>query len=174
VWPVTLLLSGIVYPNLHHLTKARQAHLGIPPVKYGTLWTPRIVFDEYQAKVPAEEPDLRHVTWLKLMDDVVLDPTLPLLDADEAAAISLAQAVLAQPILLDERKARHIAVPWLAPSLCCFEPNSKDSSLPFSHLSRSCKASEGVFTLTSSLVYLRMQANLYLEGRVKAHNSPSP
>jgi predicted nucleic acid-binding protein len=67
------------------------------------------VLDEYQAKAPPTEPDLSYVPWLKVVDDVIIVPALPLLDAGEAAAISLAQTVGAQLILLDERKARRIA-----------------------------------------------------------------
>src|SRR2546423_7462149 len=48
-------------------------------------------------------------TWLTVVDDVIIDPTLPLLDVGEAAALSLAQTIGARLILLDERKARRIA-----------------------------------------------------------------
>ncbi len=52
---------------------------------------------------------MSHAFWLTLVDDVVIDPALPLLDAGEAAALSLAQTINARLILLDERKARRIA-----------------------------------------------------------------
>lgn len=63
---------------------------------------------EYQAKAPPAEPHLTQLSWLHVVD-VTVDPTLPLLDVGEAAAISLAQAIGARLILLDERKARRIA-----------------------------------------------------------------
>jgi hypothetical protein len=44
-----------------------------------------------------------------VVDAVEIDPALPLLDAGEAAALSLAQSIRARLILLDERKARRIA-----------------------------------------------------------------
>ena len=76
---------------------------------YGEVWVPRIVLDEYQAKAPPTEPDLARLPWLRVVDEVVIDPALPLLDAGEAAALSLAQSTKARLILLDERKARRIA-----------------------------------------------------------------
>lgn len=76
---------------------------------YGEIWTPRTVVDEYQAKAPPDEPDIASLPWLKIVDNVRIDPMLPLLDAGEAAAISLAQTLKARLILLDERKARRIA-----------------------------------------------------------------
>ena len=44
-----------------------------------------------------------------VVDDVIIDPILPLLDVGEAAALYLAQTIGARLILLDERKARRIA-----------------------------------------------------------------
>lgn len=76
---------------------------------YGEIWTPRVVVNEYQAKAQPGEPDLTRLSWLKIVDNVSIDATLPLLDACEAAAISLAQTLKARLILLDERKARRIA-----------------------------------------------------------------
>jgi predicted nucleic acid-binding protein len=76
---------------------------------YGNVWAPRIVLDEYQAKAPPTEPDLAQASWLTVVDAVSIDPTLPMLDAGEAAALSLAQTIGARLILLDERKARWIA-----------------------------------------------------------------
>ena len=76
---------------------------------YGDILAPRIVLDEYQAKAPPTEPDLAQASWLTVVDAVIIDPTLPLLDAGEAAALSLAQTIEARLILLDERKARRIA-----------------------------------------------------------------
>jgi len=76
---------------------------------YGKIWAPRIVLDEYQAKAPPTEPDLAQASWLTVVDAVIIDPTLPLLDVGEAAALSLAQTIGARLILLDERKARRIA-----------------------------------------------------------------
>ena len=90
------------------ITLAGVGLLDLLPLLYGTIWTPRIVLQEYQAKAPPTEPDLTQLSWLSVVD-VSVDPTLPLLDAGEAAAISLAQTIGARLILLDERKARKIA-----------------------------------------------------------------
>lgn len=92
------------------ITLAGVGLLDLLPHLYGAVWAPRAVLDEYQAKIPPTEPDLGHLSWLTIVDGVVIDPTLPLLDVGEAAALSLAQAVGARLILLDERKARRIAM----------------------------------------------------------------
>ncbi|HEV2581719.1 MAG TPA: DUF3368 domain-containing protein [Ktedonobacteraceae bacterium] len=68
-----------------------------------------MVLNEYQAKAPSTEPDLAQSSWLTVVDDVIIDPTLPLLDVGEAAALTLAQTIGARLVLLDERKARRIA-----------------------------------------------------------------
>lgn len=72
------------------ITLAGVGLIDLLPRLYGSIWTPRIVLDEYQAKAPPTEPDLAQVSWLTVVD-VAIDPTLPLLDVGEAAAISLAQ-----------------------------------------------------------------------------------
>jgi len=69
---------------------------------YGQIWDPHIVLNAYQAKAPPTEPDLAQASWLAVVDDVIIDPTLPLLDVGEAA-LSLAQTIGARLILLDER-----------------------------------------------------------------------
>jgi predicted nucleic acid-binding protein len=91
------------------ITLAGVGLLDLLPRLYSEVWAPRIVLKEYQAKAPPAEPDLAQAIWLKVVDDVLVDPTLPLLDTGEAAAISLAQKIEARLILLDERKARRIA-----------------------------------------------------------------
>lgn len=91
------------------ITLAGVELLDLLPHLYSEVWAPRIVLDEYQVKAPLTEPNLAYVSWLRVVDDVIIDPTLPLLDGGEAAALSLAQTVRARLILLDERKARRIA-----------------------------------------------------------------
>jgi len=91
------------------ITLAGVDLLDLLPLLYGKVWAPRIVLEEYQAKSPPTEPDLAQVSWLEVVDAVAIDPTLPLLDGGEAAALSLAQTLEARLILLDERKARRIA-----------------------------------------------------------------
>jgi len=91
------------------ITLAGVGLLELLPILYDKVWAPRIVLDEYQAKAPPTEPDLAQVSWLTVVDAVIIDPTLPLLDVGEAAALSLAQTIGARLILLDERKARRIA-----------------------------------------------------------------
>ena len=91
------------------ITLAGVGLLDLLPLLYGKVWAPRIVLDEYQAKAPPTEPDLAQASWLTVVDAVIIDPTLPLLDVGEAAALSLAQTLGARLILLDERKARRIA-----------------------------------------------------------------
>lgn len=91
------------------ITLAGIGLLDLLPLLYDRVWAPRIVLDEYRAKAPPTEPDLTQALWLTIVDDVIIDPTLPLLDGGEAAALSLAQTIRARLILLDERKARRIA-----------------------------------------------------------------
>lgn len=91
------------------ITLAGIALLELLPLLYGQVWAPRIVLDEYQAKSSPTEPDVAEMPWLTVVDNVIIDPTLPLLDGGEAAALSLAQTLGARLILLDERKARRIA-----------------------------------------------------------------
>lgn len=77
---------------------------------YGSVFIPRVVATEYQAKAVPSDPDLVQLGWLTIVDAVTIDPSLPKLGAGEAAAISLARSLPARLILLDERKARRIAV----------------------------------------------------------------
>jgi uncharacterized protein len=91
------------------ITLAGVGLLDLLPLLYDRVWAPRTVLDEYQAKAPPTEPDLAQASWLTVVDAVTIDPTLPLLDGGEAAALSLALAIRARLILLDERKARRIA-----------------------------------------------------------------
>lgn len=91
------------------ITLAGVGLLDLLPLLYDRIWAPRIVLDEYQAKAPPTEMNLALVSWLRVVDAVIIDPTLPLLDGGEAAALSLAQTIGARLILLDERKARRIA-----------------------------------------------------------------
>jgi uncharacterized protein len=84
--------------------------LDLLPRLYGTIWIPRAVADEFQAKASAADPDLTQFAWLTIVDAVALDSLLPKLGAGETAAISLAKSVPARFILLDERKARRIAL----------------------------------------------------------------
>jgi predicted nucleic acid-binding protein len=91
------------------ITLAGIELLDLLPQLYGEIWAPRVVLEEYLVKAPPHEPNLSWVPWLRVVDNVVIDSTLPLLDAGEAAALSLAQTSGARLILLDERKARRIA-----------------------------------------------------------------
>lgn len=75
------------------------------------MLVPRRVVLEYQVKAAPTDPDLEHLPWLTVVDGVVIDATLPLLPhTGEAAVRSLAGAVRARLLLIDEAKARRIAV----------------------------------------------------------------
>jgi uncharacterized protein len=101
--------SPVVTNTTPLITLAGIGLLDLLPRLYGQIWVPRVVLEEYQAKAPSTEPDLAQAAWLTVVDAVVIDPTLPLLDGGEAAALSLAQTIKARLVLLDERKARKIA-----------------------------------------------------------------
>src|SRR5438105_1351745 len=75
------------------ITLAGVGLLDLLPVLYDTVWAPRIVLGEYQAKAPPGEPDLAQASWLTVVDAVAINPALPLLDVGEAAALSLAQTI---------------------------------------------------------------------------------
>lgn len=91
------------------ITLAGIGLLDLLPLLYDEVWAPRIVLDEYLAKASPTEADLAQASWLTVVDAIIIDPTLPLLDVGEAAALPLAQTIGARLILLDERKARRIA-----------------------------------------------------------------
>ncbi len=59
------------------ITLAGIELLDLLPHLYGEVWAPRIVLDEYQAKVPPSEPDQTGVAWLRVIDEVEIDPALP-------------------------------------------------------------------------------------------------
>lgn len=83
--------------------------LDLLPRLYSDIQVPQEVVTEYQAKALPTEPDIGQLPWLTIVDAVSLDPTLPKLGLGEAAAISLAKAVSARFIFIDERRARRIA-----------------------------------------------------------------
>ncbi len=62
------------------ITLAGVGLLDLLPLLYGEILAPRIVLDEYQVKAPPAEPTLTEVSWLKVVDDVIIDPALPLLE----------------------------------------------------------------------------------------------
>lgn len=80
------------------------------PRLYGAVLISQVVVAEFQAKARPTELHLERVSWITVVDPVPLDPTLPPLRDGEASAISLALRLQHQAILLDERKARRIAM----------------------------------------------------------------
>jgi hypothetical protein len=84
--------------------------LELLPALYGTLWVPEAVSREYTAGIRAGDTSLEEFAWVKLASPVVVQTKLPPgLGAGEVEAISLAVAVNARAILLDERLARGVA-----------------------------------------------------------------
>lgn len=103
--------SGPVVTNTTPLINlAGVGLLDILPQLYGEVLAPRAVISEFQAKTTSVDPDLNHVSWLKISEQITVIPSLPKLGAGETAAISLAKATLARLILLDEKKARAVAL----------------------------------------------------------------
>lgn len=86
--------------------------LDLLPAIYGEVWIPEAVYTEYQtgqARHPGS-PDLDMLAWVRV-HPVSLHPDVPVsLDAGEAAALSLALRSSAQVVLLDEQRARRVAV----------------------------------------------------------------
>ncbi|HEV8629188.1 MAG TPA: DUF3368 domain-containing protein [Thermoanaerobaculia bacterium] len=88
-------------------------HLPILHQLFGRVLVPRAVLDEVSAG-GAERPGSQAILgteWFEILDDVKPDPLLAAeLGAGEAAAIASAYEVGARLLLLDDRKARRIAI----------------------------------------------------------------
>ena len=87
-------------------------HLDILPRLFGTVHCPAAVLEECRRdRAPRilREWAAAPPAWLIVMEAHATDATLPLLDAGEAAAISLALRLRATAILIDERKGRRAA-----------------------------------------------------------------
>lgn len=80
------------------------------PRLYGAVSIPRQVAKEFAEGASATDPVLDQLPWLTVIDDVIVDPSLPgSLGAGEAAAITLARTTRARVLLLDEKHARTVA-----------------------------------------------------------------
>jgi predicted nucleic acid-binding protein len=85
-------------------------HLDLLPALYGTITIANAVHNEYVAGKSPADPDLGALTWLHIAPDVPRHVSLPpQLGAGEAATLSLALAVNARAVLLDEAYGRRIA-----------------------------------------------------------------
>src|SRR4051812_5622496 len=92
------------------ITLIGAGQLTLLPRLYGAVVIPRQVLDEYNNGATRTDPDLETLIWMSIVDTVTLDPTLPAeLGPGERAAISLAVAVSARLVLIDETRARNIA-----------------------------------------------------------------
>ena len=84
--------------------------LDLLPKLYGTVAIVDVVRDEYAAGKAAAEPDLESLPWLQIVSSVPTHPSLPSqLGKGEAATISLAVALNARAVLLDEAYGRRLA-----------------------------------------------------------------
>lgn len=68
------------------------------------------VLAEFEAKARSDDPDLRRASWLTVVSGITPDDLLQVLDAGEAATITLAEQVRPAAVLLDERRGRRIAM----------------------------------------------------------------
>lgn len=84
--------------------------LDLLPALYGSVAIADAVLAEFEAKVRPDDPDLRRASWLTVVSVVTPDDLLQLLDAGEAATITLAEQVWPAAVLLDERRGRRIAM----------------------------------------------------------------
>jgi len=85
--------------------------LDLLPDIYGTITISAVVRAEYAAGMRPGEPLLDQLPWLRIVELVHFDPSLPHnLDHGEAATIRLALAIHADAVLLDEQLARRVAV----------------------------------------------------------------
>jgi uncharacterized protein len=93
---------------LINLVGVRQ--LDLLPALYATITIANSVHNEYVAGKSPTDPDLRALNWLQIAPDVPKHASLPShLGAGEAATLSLALAVNARAVLLDEAYGRRIA-----------------------------------------------------------------
>ena len=86
--------------------------LELLPAIYSEIWIPEAVYQEYQVGRTTHPgtPNLDAYPWLSV-HTVTPHPDVPIsLDAGEAAALSLALTCSARLLLLDEQRARRIAV----------------------------------------------------------------
>ncbi len=84
--------------------------LDLLPRLYGAVLIPRQVVEEYLIVSLQSVPDLESMPGICVVESVLPDEELPRLGSGEAAAISLAVQMGVSVVLLDERKARRIAV----------------------------------------------------------------
>ncbi len=84
--------------------------LELLPQLYASVLIPEIVRQEYQAGAKPADPDLATLSWVVIMPVVAEPALLKILDAGEAAAITLATATNARAILLDEADGRTMAL----------------------------------------------------------------
>jgi uncharacterized protein len=84
--------------------------LDLLPQLYASVWIPEIVRQEYQAGAKLADPNLDSLSWVVLTPVIAGPDLLKVLDAGEAAAITLATATNARAILLDEADGRTIAL----------------------------------------------------------------
>ncbi|MCI0380445.1 MAG: DUF3368 domain-containing protein [Gemmataceae bacterium] len=85
-------------------------HLDLLAALYGSVTIADVVRDEYVAGKSSADPDLDSLPWLQIVPSVPLDPSLPSqIGAGEAATLSLASALNARAVLLDEAYGRRLA-----------------------------------------------------------------
>jgi predicted nucleic acid-binding protein len=85
-------------------------HLDLLPALYGTVTIADAVRDEYVAGKSAADPNLESLPWVNIVSSVSLDPSLPpQLGVGEKATLSLASALNARAVPLDEAYGRRLA-----------------------------------------------------------------
>lgn len=103
----SMLSSGPVVSNTTPLIVLSGAGLiDLLRSLYGMISIPDMVRDEYVAGMKPGEPDISGLPWIHVHSTVPLVALRTSLDAGETAAISLAVALNASRILLDDRDAR--------------------------------------------------------------------
>jgi len=84
--------------------------LDLLPGLYGAVTIADAVRDEYTVGKSKTDPDLNLLPWLQIVTSVTIHASLPsALGAGEAATLSLALAVNARAVLLDETYGRRVA-----------------------------------------------------------------
>ena len=105
-----MAINDVVVDTSPLINLAGIGLLDLLPRLYASVLVPVQVATEYHVRISPSEPKLATVVGLHIVDPVQIDPLLPALGQGEAAVLSLGIANGIQLVLLDEKKARRVAL----------------------------------------------------------------
>jgi predicted nucleic acid-binding protein len=101
--------SPVVSNTTPLITLAGVGMLDLLPALYQEIWVPDQVEAEYQNGIRPGEPALRNLSWLRILPVQADADVAAMLDAGEAAALTLARQCNARLVLMDEMAGRRVA-----------------------------------------------------------------